>query len=58
MCHRATQRDHAVGQSYLLQRELDIFRDQRQAMAPHRRPHYTPEDRLAILQLMRLKPWP
>ena len=52
-----TQRDHAVGHAGLLQRELDIFRGQRQAMAPHRRPHYTPEYRLAILQLMRLNNW-
>ena len=30
-----TERDHAIGESALLRRELDIFRGQRQAMAPH-----------------------
>ena len=51
------QRDHAVTESALLRRELDILRTSRAAMPPHRRPDYPPEQRLAIIQLMRLCGW-
>lgn len=51
------ERDHAVSEVELLRRELDIFRGQREAMPPHRRPDYSPQQRLAILQLMRLRDW-
>ena len=51
------QRDHAVTESALLRRELDILRASRQGLAPHRRPDYPPEQRLAIIQLMRLRDW-
>jgi len=51
------QRDHAHGTIELLRRELHILRAQRQSMPPHRRPDYLAEQRLAILQLKRLRGW-
>ena len=51
------QRDHAVTESAFLRRELDILRASRQSLAPHRRPDYPPEQRLAIIQLLRLRKW-
>lgn len=51
------QRDHATGETELLRRELEILRAQRAAMPPHRRPDYGPMQRLAIIQLMRLRGW-
>ena len=51
------QRDHAITESALLRRELDILRASRQGLAPHRRPDYPPEQRLAIIQLMRMRGW-
>ena len=51
------QRDHAVTESALLRRELDILRTSRAALPPHRRPDYPPEQRMAIIQLMRLRGW-
>ena len=51
------QRDHEVTESELLRRELDILRTSRQSLAPHGRPDYPPEQRLAIIQLMRLRDW-
>ena len=51
------QRDHAVTESALLRRELEILRTSRAAISPHRRPDYPPEQRLAIIQLMRLRDW-
>lgn len=51
------QRDHAISELQLLRRELAILRAQRQAMPPHRRPDYEPRQRLAILQLHRLRGW-
>jgi putative transposase len=51
------ERDHAHGESELLRRELEVFRAQREALKPHRRPDYPPEQRLAILQIMRLRGW-
>ena len=50
-------RDHHAGEAELLRRELDILRGQREGMSPHRRPDYSPEQRLAIVQLMRLCDW-
>lgn len=46
------ERDHALYESELLRRELGIVRGQREAMPPHRRPDYTAEQRLAIIQVM------
>ena len=51
------QRDHAVTESALLRRELEILRTSRSAISPHRRPDYPPDQRLAIIQLMRLRDW-
>ena len=41
----------------LLHRELEIFRTQRGGPPPHRRPDDRPAQRLAILQLRRLRGW-
>jgi putative transposase len=51
------QRDHEVTESELLRRELDILRTGRENMFPQKRPDYRPDQRLAILQLMRLRQW-
>ncbi|MGB2824475.1 MAG: helix-turn-helix domain-containing protein [Phycisphaerae bacterium] len=51
------QRDHAVSETDLLRREAGILRAQRQGLTPHRRPQYRPAQRLAILQLRRLRGW-
>jgi putative transposase len=51
------QRDHAHSTLELLKRELSILRSQRESVPPHRRPDYLPEQRLAILQLKRLRGW-
>ncbi len=50
-------RDQALSEVALLQREIDIFRTQREQMPSHRRPDYSPEQRLAILQLRRMRGW-
>ena len=49
--------DHALGEVELLRRELAISRGQREAMPPHLRPDYQPAQRLAILQLRRMRGW-
>ena len=51
------QRDQAVSEVDLLRREVEILRAQRESLPPHRRPNYRPEQRLAILQLLRLRGW-
>lgn len=51
------QRDQEATEVDLLRRELDILRAQRQGLQPQRRPHYRPAQRLAILQLRRLRGW-
>ncbi len=51
------QCDHEVTESELLRRELDILRAGRENMPPQKRPDYHPAQRLAILQLMRLRGW-
>jgi transposase-like protein len=51
------QRDQEGTEGDLLRRELAIFRAQRESLPPHRRPDYRPEQRLAILQLRRLRGW-
>jgi len=51
------QRDQAVSEVDLLHREVEVFRAQREGLPPHRRPDYRPEQRLAILQLRRLRGW-
>ena len=49
------QRDQAFTEVDLLRRELAVFRAHREDLPPHRRPDYRPEQRLAILQLRRLR---
>jgi hypothetical protein len=51
------QRDQAITETDLLRREVAILRSQREGIAPHRRPDYEPSQRLAILQLRRLRGW-
>jgi hypothetical protein len=51
------QRDQAITETELLRREVAILRAQRDSMTPHRRPDYAPVQRLAILQLRRLRGW-
>jgi transposase-like protein len=51
------QRDHAFSETDLREREAAILRAQRQGLPPHRRPNYKPAQRLAILQLRRLRGW-
>jgi len=50
-------RDQVSWEMDLFRRELDILRGQRENLAPHRRPEYSPNQRLAILQVMRLRDW-
>jgi transposase-like protein len=51
------QRDALCHENSLLERELEVFRSQRQRKAPHQRPHYAPEERARILEVMRLRGW-
>lgn len=51
------QRDQETTEVDLLRREAEILRAQRESLPPHRRPDYRPEQRLAILQLRRLRGW-
>ena len=51
------QRDQAFTEVDLLRRDVEVFRAQREGLPPHRRPDYRPEQRLAILQLRRLRGW-
>ena len=51
------QRDQEITEMDLLRREVEVFRAQREGIPPHRRPDYRPEQRLAILQLRRLRGW-
>ena len=43
--------------NWMLRRKLEILRDQRENLPSHRRPDYSPDQRLAILQIMRLRNW-
>ena len=51
------QRDHTFSDAALLERELAVFRSQRHHKPAKQRPHYTPEERAEILQVMRLRGW-
>jgi len=57
MVRLLAQRDHAHTDSVLLERELAIYRSQRHCKSPKHRPHYSPQERSEILQLMRLRGW-
>lgn len=51
------ERDFIAWDRALLRRENDILRSRLARLAPQQRPHYPPDSRLAILQLMRLQHW-
>ncbi len=53
----AAARDNAVWDARLLERELAVFRQERQRPRAKQRSHYTPAHRLEILQIMRLRDW-
>lgn len=57
MVRLLAQRDHAHSDAVLLERELAIYRSQRQNKPTKQRPHYAPQERAEILQLMRLRGW-
>lgn len=50
-------RDELLAEVAWLKRELEILRSQRADMAPKKRPAYSSEQRLAIVQLMRQRGW-
>jgi len=51
------QRDHLYTETAMLEREVAIFRAQRMAKAPRRRPQFDPRQRAEILQLSVLRGW-
>ncbi len=51
------QRDQLFSQIQWLKRELEILRQQRADCPANKRPEFSPEQRLAILQLMRQRNW-
>jgi len=51
------QRDHAYSDAVLLEREVAIYRSQRYRYTTKQRPHFEPQQRAEILQLMRLRNW-
>jgi transposase len=57
MVRLMAERDQAVLEAKLLQRELEVLRRNRESLPAHRRPPFAPADRLEILQLMRLRDW-
>ncbi|MDP6720164.1 MAG: hypothetical protein QGF59_16000, partial [Pirellulaceae bacterium] len=50
-------RDAASWDGQMLERELAVFRQQRERIPAKQRPHYTPTHRLEILQIMQLRDW-
>ena len=51
------QRDHAVTDASLSDREMAVLRGSREGMKPKSRPAYSGAQRLEILQIMRLRGW-
>ncbi len=51
------QRDDAIYDAELLRREIAILQRNRQKILKHKRPHYAPDDRAKILQIMHLREW-
>ena len=51
------RRDHTHWDARMLERELAVFRGLRTRVEPQRRPQYTPEQRVEILQIIRLRGW-
>jgi hypothetical protein len=52
-----SQRDSYRWRLQLLRRENALLRRRLESIPPQKRPHYAPEDRFAILQLMWLRNW-
>ena len=53
----AAERDRLDSEVAMLREEIRIKDARMAAMAPHRRPHYPPTERMAILQLMATRDW-
>ncbi len=53
----AIARDAMAWDAALLEREQAVFRQERQRIPSKQRPHYTPTNRLEILQIIRLRDW-
>jgi len=53
----AAERDRLDCEVAMLREEIRIKDARMAAMAPHRRPHYPPAERMAILQLMAARGW-
>lgn len=51
------QRDALHYDASLLERELAVFRSQRERKLSHQRPHYSPAERAQILEVMKLREW-
>lgn len=51
------QTDSAISDLKLSQREADVLRRNREEVSARKRSHYSPEDRLEIIQIMRLRSW-
>ena len=51
------QRDALHHDASLLERELAVFRSQRERKPAHQRPHYSPAERAQILEVMKLRGW-
>lgn len=51
------QRDASSHDAALLEREIEIFRSQRQRRPAHQRSHYAPTERAQILEVMKLRGW-
>ncbi|HCT45806.1 MAG: hypothetical protein CMJ35_11730 [Phycisphaerae bacterium] len=52
MVRLLAQRDHAHSDAVLLERELGIYRSNRQRKPAKHRPHYVPQGRAEILRFM------
>jgi len=50
-CRRFAGRQFCWCDAALLERELTVFRQERERIPPKQRPHYTPTHRLEILQI-------
>ncbi len=57
MMRLLVQRDHAHSDAVLFERELAIYRSQRRRKPSKHRPHYAPQERVEIFQLIRLRGW-
>ena len=49
--------DDAIWNAQLVERELAVFREERERVSAKQRFHYTPAHRFEILQIMRLRNW-